>query len=118
MTQYDGMCCEHCLIGSKVLSMMGWIRVFECEKGFRDSDRDCLSGFFDPCDYYQTCFTDRMHSKDGKAHFRYKRIKRSEMRKSENCLKDEKEEQEHNAKERERLRNEAFELLKQAEAIK
>jgi hypothetical protein len=98
--------------------MMGWYRVFECEKGFRDSDRDCLSGFLEPCDYYQNCFTDRMHSKDGKSHFRYNRIKRSEMRESKNCLEDKKEEQERNTKERERLRNEAFELLKQAEAIK
>jgi hypothetical protein len=42
----------------------------------------------------------------------------SKMRKSERCLREEKEEQERNAKERERIRNQAFELLKQAEDIK
>ena len=118
MTANDGMCCEHCLIGGSVLSMMGWIRVFECEKGFRDSDKDCLSGFFEPCDYYFNCFTDRVRSEDGKAHFRYKRIKRSEMRKSESCIKQEQEEKEERDKERERLRNEAFKLLKQSEELR
>jgi hypothetical protein len=102
--------------------MMGTIRVFECELHHRDSDRDCCIGFFEPCDYYPNCFTTSRSvwpSKENRpSKFKHNRISMSEMKKSERCLREEKEEQERNAKERERLRNEAFELLKQAEAIK
>jgi len=40
------------------------------------------------------------------------------MRKSVECLKEEKEDENKKNKEREQLRDKAFELLKQAEAIK
>ncbi len=121
MTYHDGKCCEHCLIGGTILTMMGNARVYECELGHRDSDRDCCIGFFEPCDYYPNCFTSRSvwpSKADRPAKFKYERISMSKMRKSERCLREEKEEQERNAKERERIRNQAFELLKQAEDIK
>ena len=121
MTNRDDMCCEHCLIGGTILTMYGRVRVFECELGHRNSDRDCCIGFFEPCDYYSNCFTSRStwpSKRDLPAKFKYNRIPRSEMRKSKECLKEEKEDGERKNKEREQLRNKAFELLKQAEAIK
>lgn len=121
MTSRDGKCCEHCLIGGSILSMYGRVRVFECELGHRNSDRDCCIGFFEPCDYYPNCFTSRStwpSEKDLPAKFKYNRIPRTEMRKSSECLKEEKEEEDRKNKERERLRNKAFELLKEADDIK
>ncbi len=121
MTIRDGMVCEHCLIGGSVLSMYGRVRVFECELGHRNNDKDCCIGFFEPCDYYPNCFTSRSTwpSKENRpAKFKYTRIPRSEMRKSVECLKEEKEDENKKNKEREQLRDKAFELLKQAEAIK
>jgi hypothetical protein len=40
------------------------------------------------------------------------------MRKSKECLKEEKEDQERLLKEKERLRNKAFELMREAENLK
>ena len=121
MTFRDGKCCEHCLIGGTILTMYGRVQVYECELGNRNSDKDCCIGFFEPCDYYHGCFTSRSvwPSKENRpAKFKYNRISKTDMRKSKECLKEERKQQEENAKERERLRNEAFELLKRAEAIK
>ena len=121
MTFRDGKCCEHCLVGGTILTMMGRARVYECELEKRNSDRDCCIGFFEPCDYYPRCFTSRSvwPSKENLPPvFKYNRVDISKMRKSKNCLKEEKEDLEKKIKEREKLRNEAFELLKRAEGIK
>lgn len=121
MTNDDEMCCEHCLIGGSIFSMYGRIRVFECELGYRNSNRDCCIGFFEPCDYYPNCFTSRStwpSKEDRPAKFKYARIKKSDMRKSKECVKEEKENQERINKEKEHLRNKAFELLKEAESLK
>ena len=121
MTLEDGKCCEHCLIGGTILTMYGRARVYECELGHRNSDRDCCIGFFEPCDYYPNCFTSRSvwpSKSDRPAKFKYERIPMSKMRKSNGCLKEEKEEEDRKNKEHERLRNKAFELLKEADDIK
>jgi hypothetical protein len=115
------MCCEHCLIGGTILTMYGHARVYECELGHRNNDRDCCIGFFEPCDYYPNCFTFRStwpSKRDLPAKFKYTRIRKSDMRKSKECLKEEKEDQERITKERERLRNKAFELMREAENLK
>jgi hypothetical protein len=121
MTSRDGKCCEHCLIGGTIITMYGKARVYECELGQRNSDRDCCIGFFEPCDYYPGCFTSRStwpSKLDRPAKFKYERIEQSKMRKSKECLKEEKEDQDRISKERENLRNQALELLKKAESLR
>lgn len=117
----SGTVCEHCLIGIELISMMGRSRVYECEKGIHP--KDCLAGFFEPCDGYPSCFSEGREKVKGmwvynrKFRFRYKRIPVSQMKKSEDCIRDEKEEAEKRRKEVERLRKGAEDLLLKAREL-
>ena len=117
--------CEHCLIGILVTSMYGRFRVYECEMGIHD--KDWLAGFERPCVAHPSCETSKQvlksynHGKDKgwerEYKFRYKRIPFSEMRKSEECIRQEREMEAARKKEAEQLRAKAIELIRQADRV-
>jgi len=117
--------CEHCLIGILLSSMYGRFRVYECELGIHD--KDFLAGFEEPCVAYPSCGTSKLVLKsynNGKDKgwereykFKYKRIPISKMRKSEDCLRQEREEAADRKEGVERIRTEAMNLLRRADAL-
>jgi len=117
--------CEHCLIGMLLTSMYGRFRVYECELGIHD--KDWLAGFEEPCVAHPSCGTSKRvlksynHGKDKgwerEYKFKYKRIPISEMRKSKDCIWQEQEEATDRKKEVERIRTEAMDLMRRADAL-
>jgi hypothetical protein len=106
----DGKVCEHCLLGILVYSLYGQKRVYECELGIKYMHKDLLAGFTDTCDGYYCG-----NGKRGEAWVpKYERISYSQMRKSEECLSDERREKEYNSEKANKLRKQAEELLMQA----
>lgn len=106
----DGKVCEHCLLGILVYSLYGTKRVYECELGIKYMHKDLLAGFTDPCDGYY-CGTGKRGEKWSP---KYNRISYSQMRKSEECISNERREKEDRKKQANKLRKQAEELLLQA----
>lgn len=109
----DGKVCTHCLLGIVCLSLYGKFRVYECEKGIEYMCKDLLAGFVEPCDGYHCGYGKRGE----KWRPKYKRIHWSEMRKSEDCIQDEKEDTEKRHREAEQLRKEAMDLMVKAKEL-
>jgi hypothetical protein len=94
--------------------------MYECEKNRHQ--KEWLAGFEEPCTGSRWCGneTRKIVSYGGEKeweytfHPDYKTIPRSKMRKSEDCLRQEREDRESNEKEASRLRKEASELLLKA----
>jgi hypothetical protein len=101
--------CEHCLIGMSIYSLYGRQRVYECDLDLHQ--KDCLAGFFEPCDG-SSC--GNYNRNKGEWIFKYKQISSSFMRKSEECLQQEREERQEREEKARRLRKKAEELLLRA----
>lgn len=119
---YSDKVCEHCRIGMKLYSLYGTFRVYECIKDIHP--KDWLAGFNEPCD--GNYCTDRKKNtfaqvKAGAPWYtytrRYKQISRSEMKKSEDCIRQEEEERKEKKKEAERLRSKAEDLIIKARSL-
>ncbi len=120
---YSDKVCEHCRIGRNLYSFYGTFRVYECVKDIHS--KDWLAVFEKPCDG-SYCVTKKMCSwKEAKKHgdwfyrykFPYKLIPRSEMKKSEDCIRQEKEERKEKKEEAERLRSQAEDLFIKARLL-
>lgn len=107
----DSKVCEHCLLGVAIYTFYGRYRVYECELNIYP--KDCLAGFYEPCRGYH-CGTGK-RGEDWKP--KYKQISESDMRKSKDCLDDEREERRYRDEKAARLRKEAEELLLKAREL-
>lgn len=111
--------CEHCRINIMVYGLYGKFRTYVCARGIKIGE--LLAGSDTPCKghHQPSCYS----SIDGKRHsplpgkFRYKMIPFSEMKKSEDCLKEEKREKEEKKVEATRMRYEAEDLLIKARKL-
>lgn len=102
--------CEHCLLGMVLYSLYGNFRVYECKLNIHN--KDCLAGFYEPCNGYYCSVGKRETLKP-----KYKLIEERDMKKSEDCLQQEKEELQERKEKADRLRKEAEELLFKAREI-
>ncbi len=117
--------CEHCLIGVVIDSLWGPFQVYKCELD-QYHGQEWLGGFEKPCEGHQ-CKTEKQvlrsynHGKDKRWEweykFRYKRIPRDQMRKSEDCLRQEREEEAARKGKAEALRRKAMEILREADQV-
>jgi hypothetical protein len=103
--------CEHCQIGMSLYTFYGRQRVYECD--LNQYPKDCLAGFFEPCEGYH-CGNGK-RGDDWKP--KYKQIPIFRMKKSEECLQQEREEQKDRDDKARRLRKEAEELLLKAREL-
>jgi len=103
--------CEHCQIGMSLYTFYGRQRVYECKLNLYP--KDCLAGFYEPCEGYH-CGNGK-RGEDWKP--KYKQISISSMKKSEECLQQELEEKRDRDQKAARLRKEAEKLLLQAREL-
>lgn len=108
MVNIPNKVCEHCQIGMSLYTFYGRQRVYEC--ALNQHHKDCLAGFYEPCEGYH-CGNGK-RGEDWKP--KYKQIPIDQMKKSEECLQQELEEKQERDQKAARLRKEAEELLLKA----
>lgn len=113
----DGKVCEHCLLGMVLFSLMGRFRVYECEKVEEYEYKDLLTRFYNICEGYHCGVDYKDEKRERRWKPKYKRIPSSEMRKSESCIRQEKEDAEDRKKKADRLRKDAMELMCEAQEL-
>ncbi len=114
--------CEHCRIGIAMYGLYGRVRVYECVLNKRH--KKWLAGFEEPCDG-APCTTSNLVLKgkgkdkywDRVCNFPYKLIPIDQMQKSEDCLKQEREEKKEREEKAAKLRKEAEDLLLKAREL-
>ena len=111
MVSIPGKVCEHCQIGMALYTFYGRQRVYEC--ALNQHSKDCLAGFYEPCEGYH-CGNGK-RGEDWKP--KYKQISISSMKKSEECLQQESEEKHDRDQKAARLRKEAEKLLLEAREL-
>jgi len=107
--------CEHCLIHFYIVGLYGNSRTYKCSKGVRLGYHDLSS---DPCSGHRSCYKyDRRYS-HSRGDFLYKLIPRKEMKKSEECLRQEEEDKESREAKAKKLEQEGIANLLEAKRLR